>query len=106
MVLQFGSLAVSSLMCDSSCFNYPLSLYISEMLLWGRRVLLYCTVRWLVCTELYIHSTSDVGVPAGGVSAFLTTPLDVAKTRIMLAEVSKQAHCVPHTPVSHTTYIV
>lgn len=41
----------------------------------------------------------------GGVSAFLTTPLDVAKTRIMLAEVSKQVHyatqsdLILHVPV-------
>ena len=58
-----------------------------------------------MCTEVLIRFTSGVGVPAGGVSAFLTTPLDVAKTRIMLAEVSKQAHCVCATyPVSNTTY--
>ena len=51
-----------------------------------------------MCTEVLIHSTPEVSAPdsmpvytAGGVSAFLTTPLDVAKTRIMLAEVSKPA---------------
>lgn len=37
--------------------------------------------------ELFYWQSAMCGFCAGGIAAFVTTPLDVAKTRIMLAEV-------------------
>lgn len=48
----------------------------------------YLKANWTVITKLPLTpmSVSICGAIAGGIAAAITTPLDVAKTRIMLAE--------------------
>lgn len=59
----------------------------------------YLKANWVVNTNLPLTpvSVAICGAIAGGIAAAITTPLDVAKTRIMLAEKYEgQRHNVHH----------